>query len=400
MDKAFVSRKPIYESSMALHAYDLVSQPRTISNSPPTDEELATVRADLDAFSEVGLDQIVGDHRAFVNVSRDAVVSGYCKSLSKQRVVLVMPEDIGVEPTLNDELRELSRLGYTIAVRSRTAESVNGNGQIVADIVRVEVRELGDEELSSQVDRLSHLSVRLLADNVDTYEQFELCKKHKFDMYQGIFFCSPKKKRTEMPVNRLAALRVMGKLQDPNLNLNSLGQTISTDVTLSYNLLRFANSAFLGLNRRVQSISHAAKMVGMDRIRLWASLAMYSKMEDMPRELMITSIVRAAMCERLASSADEGPRESFFTVGLLSVVDALMNRPMEEAIEELFVSNEIKSALTRRKGSRGEALQCVVAYEQGEWDQVRYKGLKPMTIRSHYLDSLGWARRITEGLNL
>ena len=385
---------------MKLHAYDLVSQPREISNSPPTAEELETLRIDLDAFSEVGLDQIVGGRQAFVNISREAVLSGYCESLSKGRVVLAVLDDLVSDSTLKDELRGLSKKGYEIAVKGTTSESLNDNGRPIANIVRVNVRELGEDQLASEVDALSGLNVRLLADNVDTYEQFELCKKHKFDLFHGFFFCTPKDEGTAVPVNRTAALRILADLQNPDINLKQLEQTISTDVTLSYRLLLFANSAFTGLTRTVESINHAAKMVGIDRIRLWANLLTFSKMDDMPRELMITALVRAAMCERLASSADEFGRETYFTVGLLSVLDALMDRPMEAGLEELAVSDEIKSALTRHEGTRGEALQCVFAYERGDWDRVCYKDLKPTTIRTQYLDSLLWVRRITEGLNL
>ncbi len=398
--KNLVSRKPIYESNVRLYAYELVSQSRERVDSLPTVADLETVRADLGTFSEVGLDQIVGDQQAFVNVSREAVLAGYCLSLSKNRVVLEILDDIVSDPELKDELRDLSQMGYKIAVGNTTPEALNGNGRSVADIVCVNIQGLDEEQLAEQVEAFSRVSVRLLADKVDTYEQFELCKRQKFDMYQGYFFCTPRRRGTEIPINRLAAVRLLGKLQNPDISLNELESAISTDVALSYKLLRFANSAFIGLNRTVESINHAAKMVGIERIRMWASLLMFSKMEDKPRELMITAIVRAAMCERLASSADEGPRETFFTVGLLSVLDALMDRPMGEALEELPVSNEIRSALIDREGSRGEALECALAQERGDWEQVRYRDLRPMTIRSHYLDSLGWARRISEGLNI
>ncbi len=400
MEKGYVSRMPIYESNVALHAYELVSQPRDEGSPHPSAAELDALRDELGTFSEVGLDQIVGNNQAFVDVSHDGVMAGYCLSLSKQRVVLEVLDDIVSDPAFKDELRKLSDAGYRIAVRNTTPESLNGNSPSVADIVRVNVRDLGDDELAEQVEALSRLSVRLLADNVDTYEQFELCKKHNFEMYQGYFFCSPKITATDVPANRMAALRILAQLQDPNLSMNELEQTISTDVALTYKLLRFANSAFLGMNREVDSISHAAKLIGMGRIRVWASLLMFSKMDHKPRELMITAIVRAAVCERLATSANAGPKETFFTVGILSVLDALMDRPMEDALKELPISDELISALTRREGSLGEALQCVLAYERADWDGVCFKDVQPMTIRSHYLESLGWARRISEGLSI
>ena len=400
MKKPHVSRKPIYKSNVRLRAYALVSQPREHRGPLPTAGELDTLRDDLGTFTEDRLDQIVGDHQAFVSVSREAVIAGHCLSLSKRRVVLEVLDDIVSDTAFTDALLELSRMGFKIAVGSTMLESLNGNGRSIADIVRINVLDLNDDELAKQVDRLSRPNIQLLADHVDTYKQFELCQQHNFDMYRGNFFCTPNGEATIISVSRLGALRVLANLQNPDVSSNELEATISADVTLSYKLLRFANSAFMGLDRPMKSINHAVKMVGIERIRVWASLLMFCKMEDKPPELMTTAIVRAAMCERMASSADEGPRETFFTVGLLSVLDALMDCPMEEALGDIPVSSEIKSALIRSEGSLGDALQCVLAYERGEWDQVRYKDLPPMTIRSHYLDSLGWARRISEGLNM
>ena len=230
-------------------------------------------------------------------------------------------------------------------------------------------------------------------------ETFNLCKQHDFDYFQGLFFCSPNRRPSrKVPVNRLAAVRVLAELQDPEISINQLAVTISHDLSLSYKLLRYTNSAYIGLSRQVESISHAAKMIGIERIRVWASLLMVAKMKDKPRELMTTAIVRAAMCERLATSAKAGRKETFFTVGLLSLVDALLDLPMAKAIDKLPLSDEVCDALILHKGRLGQALNCVLAYERGDWDQVQFEGLPGNTVRGHYLDSVGWARQISDGL--
>ena len=252
----------------------------------------------------------------------------------------------------------------------------------MADIVRVDVSEMGEAELGKHLELLSKLSVTLLAEKIDTYEKFELCKRYNFEYFQGYFFCTPKAEHHDVPVNRIAAVRVLADLQDPELSLNKLQETISSDLSLSYKLLRYANSAYIGLTRKVDSISHAAKMVGMERIRLWASLLVFAHLEDKPRELMITAIVRGAMCERLAASAKDARKEKFFTVGLLSVLDALLDCPMEEALEQLPLVDEIRKALLRGEGAAGDALACALAYERSQWDAVKYKELGSMTIRA------------------
>ncbi len=396
MEKTFVSRHPIYESHVNLLAYELQSQNRVANGNGPIDSE--TIKADLSTFSDVGLDHIAGDHLAFLNVSREAVLGGHCAALSKQRVVLEVLSDVVFDESLRDGLENLAADGYKIAIPDPLVGDEAVNLTSVADIVRVDVSEMDETGLSEHLELLSKLSVTLLAEKIETYEKFELCKKFNFDYFQGYFFCAPKSEHHDIPVNRLAAVRVLAQLQDPDISINKLEQTISTDLSLSYKLLRYANSAYIGLNREVESISHAAKMVGIARIRLWASLLAFAKMEDKPRELMITAIVRAAMCERLAASAKEEPKEMFFTVGLLSVLEALLDCSMEEALEKLPLVREIRSALLRGEGAAGEALACALAYERSQWDAVQYKDLGSMTIRGHYLDSLGWARRISEGL--
>ncbi len=395
-DKTFVNRQPIYGAHVNLLAYELLSQVRANTVDEPVDAD--QLRADLGTFSEVGLDHIAGGHLTFVGVSREAILGGFCDALSKQRVVLEVLGDIVFDEQLHDSLADLAAKGYKIAIGDPGSDEGGRRLASIVDIIRVDVSNLDEAELGRQVDALSKLSVKLLADKVDSYDTFDLCKKLDFDYFQGYFFCTPKAPSHDIPVNRLAAVRVLTELQDPDISIDHIEETISHDLSLSYKLLRYSNSAYIGLNRQVESISHAAKMIGIARIRLWASLLMFAKMEDKPRELMITAIVRAAMCERLAASAKAARKETFFTVGLLSVLDALLDCPMAEAVDQLPLSNEVRDALLEHTGPLGEALNCVLAYERSEWAQVEFEDLASMTVRGHYLDSVGWARRISEGL--
>ena len=395
-DRVFVNRQPIYGAHFNLLAYELLSQVRqTTLNEPVGADQL---RADLGTFSEVGLDQIAGDHLAFVAVSREAIVGGFCDALSKRRVVLEVLGNIVFDDEIHDALANLAAKGYKIAIDSRGDRDPDPRLASIADIIRIDVSNLDEWTLRKRIDAFSKLSVQLLASNIGRLEEFNLCKKHDFDYFQGHFFYSPNRPSRKVPANRLAAIRVLAELQNPEISINQLAVTISHDLSLSYKLLRYTNSAYIGLSRQVESISHAAKMIGIERIRVWASLLMVAKMEDKPRELMTTAIVRAAMCERLATSAKAGRRETFFTVGLLSLLDALLDLPMVKAVDKLPLSDEVCDALLRHEGRLGQALSCVLAYERGDWDQVQFEGLPGMTVRAHYLDSVGWARRISDGL--
>jgi EAL and modified HD-GYP domain-containing signal transduction protein len=400
MEKPYVSRHPVHYPDVRLHSYRLATG--TTGTTGEVDgsnsESIAAIQSHLGAFSRTGLDQIIGEHRGFVNVSKKAIVEGACEKLPRDRIILEVLSDIITDPSVAARLCDLKEQGFTIAVENPSDRALRPGEADWADIVRVNAADLGEEELAQRVGALSKLSVQLLASQVDTHERFELCNRNNFDLYQGYFFCTPQLKNADIPANRLSALRILTKVRQPDITIEELEDTISNDVTLSYKLLRYANSAYIGLNRTVDSIKHATRMVGMDRIQLWASLLAFSKMEDRPRELMITALVRAAMCERLASSAEEGPREQFFTIGLLSVLDALMDRPMSEAVEQLPLSKELCNGLIHWEGAMGDALRSVIAYERNEWHRANFRSVGSATIRSHYLDSLGWARRITESL--
>ena len=397
-ERAFVNRQPIFGAQLNLLAYELLSQVRTATANEPVSAD--QIRADLGTFSDVGLDQIAGDHLAFVAVSREAILGGFCDALSKHRVVLEVLGDILFDDELHDALANLASKGYKIAIESPGARAPDPRLTSIADIIRIDVSQLDEWAVRRLVESCSNLGVKLLASKIERLDKFNLCKKYNFDYFQGRFVSSHNRSSRGVPVNRLAAVRVLADLQDPEISINRLEVTISHDLSLSYKLLCYVNSAHVGLRRQVESINHAAKMVGLERIRLWASVLMCGKMDDKPRELMITAIVRAAMCERLAASAKAERKETFFTVGLLSVLDALLDLPMAKAVSKLPLSDEVSDALLRNTGRPGQALKCVVAYERGEWDQVEFEGLPGMTVRGHYLDSVGWARRVSDGLKI
>src|SRR5262249_52306884 len=159
----------------------------------------------------------------------------------------------------------------------------------------------------------------------------EFCNYLGFDYFQGHFFCRPNIiAGQQLPVNRLATLRLLAKLQNPDVEAYELEETIRLDPSLSYKLLRFVNSAFCALPRTVDSLPDAAMFVGTQRIRIWASLIMLASMEDKPRELMVTAIVRARMCEQLARMLQQECSDKFFPVGLLSLLDAMLDCSMAE----------------------------------------------------------------------
>jgi EAL and modified HD-GYP domain-containing signal transduction protein len=140
------------------------------------------------------------------------------------------------------------------------------------------------------------------------------------------------------------------------------------------------------------------RLLGLNMLRNWARVLLMSAVEDKPRELMTIALVRARMCERLSESRKDAQKESFFSAGLLSVLDALLDCPMEKAVAQLPLVDEVRSALTHKAGPIGQALRCTLAYERADWDEVQFYGLPPLPIRDIYMEAISWTQKLTSGL--
>jgi EAL and modified HD-GYP domain-containing signal transduction protein len=392
---ALVSRQPIYDRHTRVFAYELLYR-NQFNTSENTDGDLSTAEVLRNTFLEIGLDRLVGESRAFVNLTRSFVLGDYCSSLPPDRVVLEVLEDVAPDEDVVQALSRLSAEGYKIALDDFVYSDDKLPLVRLADYIKIDFRLSHPEEIPGIVSRLKQYKALLLAEKVETHEEFEAARKSGFDYFQGYFFCQPKTlKVNRIPLNRLTTLRVVARLRDAEATTSELEELIRQDIAISYNLLRYVNSASLSLARPVESVAHAIQMVGRRQIRTWASLLLLSTFEDKPRELTVTALIRGGMTELLAMKRKLPHPESYFTVGLFSVLDALLDRPMSQAIELLPFNEDIRCALLRREGTMGSVLNCVLAYEAGRWNDVQCGDLTSNTIREAYLASLEAAAELT-----
>ncbi|MDH5185306.1 MAG: HDOD domain-containing protein, partial [Gammaproteobacteria bacterium] len=213
---------------------------------------------------------------------------------------------------------------------------------------------------------------KLLAEKVETQAQYELCQELGFEFYQGYYFSKPNTiTGTHIPASRLSTLHLIARIQDANVGMDELEDIIAMDAGLTYKLLKIVNSAAFSLNRQVDSIKSALIILGITHVKNWASMLALSKIEDKPHELLITALVRANMSYEIARQIRVDNPDSYFTAGMLSILDALIDKPMKEIVPHLPLSAELQLALLERKGPMGEILQCITNYEKGAWDKVQ-----------------------------
>lgn len=395
----FVGRQPVYDRRLEVFAYELLFRGSARNRAEVGDPDQATSQLIVSTFMDIGLRHIVGDKPAFINVTRDFVVGGHLMALAGHPLGLEVLEDTPVDDALIHALGELRRRGHLILLDDFVYHERLMPLVELADIVKLDVLALDDADLEAHVAQLRRYPLKLLAEKVETPQRYAQCRALDFDYYQGFFFCRPNVIRGErIATGRMAVMRLLAAVLDPASELSDLARIITTDVGISYRLLKLVNAAGHGLARHVESIKDALVMLGLEAIRNWVSLIALGRVEGKPDELMVTALVRARMCARLADRMGRRDCEAFFSAGLLSVLDALLDRPMEELLAELPLSDEIQAALREGAGPMGEALRCVLAYERGEWESLRCTGLEKSALPAAYLEALEWADEVAAQL--
>jgi EAL and modified HD-GYP domain-containing signal transduction protein len=259
---------------------------------------------------------------------------------------------------------------------------------------KVDLRLVNRDRMIHEMSSLREWTAAPLAENVETMEDFEFCRELGFQYFQGYFFCKPKAvSRATMPTNRMTLCRLLARLQQPDVTIAEVEAIMSEDPSLSHRLQHCIHSAAIGMLRKIQSIQHAIRMVGLDHIRTLFSLVVLSSLDDKPRELTRTSVIRARICQILGegSSRQYG---SYFTTGLFSILEAFLDCSMEKAMEQIPLSDEMRNALLHKKGPKGRLLAAVIAYEQGDWDALIQMRIDPEKIAKAYLDSVAWGEEL------
>jgi EAL and modified HD-GYP domain-containing signal transduction protein len=400
MQEVLIGRQPIYDDNLNVYAYELLFRASQDQNTADfSDGDKATTQVVVNAFIEIGLDKIVGNRPAFFNMTRNFLLSDNPLPFSGEQLVLEVLEDVKVDEELVAAVKCLSNKGFTIALDDFIFHDSLRPLVEVSDIVKIDILPLNHSELKEHVTELRRYDVKLLAEKVETQEEYEFCKSLGFDYYQGYFFCKPRIiKGQSIPSNKLAVLRVLAKLNEADVDAAELEAEISQDVTLSYRLLRTIYSAFFALPRKVDSIRQAVAFIGNQATKNWATLIALAGIVDKPNELMTTAMTRAKFCEQLADTIEATNLDVFFTVGLFSALDALVGMSMDELLKELPLSEGIVDALLHHEGRPGEALFCALAYERGDWDNVKFCKLSDSDIATAYMTAMQWADQSKQGL--
>lgn len=396
----FVGRQPIYGRRLELFAYELLYRGADVDFADFAEGDRATSQVLLNTFTEFGLERVVGSHVAFVNLTRGFVTGEYPLPVPRDRVVLEILEDIEPDEEVLRGIETLRSQGFTVALDDFLYEERLRPLVELADIVKVDVLDVDDDEIRRRAEALRPFGCRLLAEKIESRSQFDVCVDAGYELFQGYFLARPNiVQGTSIGSSRLNLLRLLAALQDPACTFEEVEGIVGQDVSLTYRLLRHINAAAYGMPRQIDSIHETVVYLGLGTVKNLACLFLLSTIDDKPHELLITSMLRARFAANLAAGVGRSDVQGFFAVGLFSVLDALLDLPMERVLAQLPLAEDLRRALLDGLGPLGAAVRCVVAYERGEWDQVRFGQLSRTDIRAAFLDAVGWVDDIDRELS-
>lgn len=392
---ALVARQPIYAAAMTVLAYQLLYKE---AGAPGASAAVGAREAALgvvaDAALEIGLDRLAGDLPVHIRYPHELLASPAPLSLHPQRVVIEWVEDLPASAALRGGLKELRARGHRIALDDYSPRLNDPALLGEVDIVKIDVSQHSPGELESFVPALLRRGLTLIAEEVETVEQFEHGVQLGFTGFQGDFLQRPETFGAQrMPSSRLATLRLISALQNEQFSIGEVEELVSQDLSLSFRVLRCINSSFYNLPRKVESIRQAVVILGLDSLRQLATLVSLQCLDNRPASLFVTSMTRARMCEQLARLAgvrDSGP---YFLAGLFSLLDVLTGMPISDLLDQLPLAPAVGQALLSQEGDIGAALKCARAYERATWGRVSYNGLEPTLIRAAYVDAVFWAEQ-------
>ena len=372
-ENIFLGRQPILDRDGHTFGYELLYRDGPESGVLFEDPDDATRQVMERALLHWGMERIIGDHFGMINASPSLVVSGLHRSMPPEGIIFEIPEHEPLDDPTLDAFRDARREGYHFALDNVTGERELAQSRLLpaASIVKIEPNRTSDAVLPKLVETIRDQSpgALIVAEKVETRDDFTKCADYGFDLFQGYFFAVPEVlTKAARPASSASAMTLMAEMQRDDIDINRVEMLVATDPSLAYRLLAVVNSSAFGLDRRVESLRHAIVLLGLNQVRHLAVLLALSTAGEASEELLTTGAVRARLASLLVK--DPEMRNAAFTAGLLSITDAIFQAPMEELVEDLPLSDDIEAALLDQSGPLGPTLRLVLACERAEMTEL------------------------------
>lgn len=383
--EVFIGRQPIFNLHEQVVAYELLYRNKDSNSFPMIDSDAATVNVLINSFVNIGIDEVTKGRPCFVNFTENLLIGPLTDYLDPTKVVIEILEDVPITKKLISHIRDLKNKGFKIALDDFVLdESVEIYDELFKYIDYIKV----DFLLTSLVERMEIENkvktkfphIELLAEKVETRNQFDVAKHSGYVLFQGYFFEQPQViKSTDIPANTMQYFHIISLLRDNEPNINVIAENIERDISLSYKLLQLINQSTMRSKLKIRTIKQAVLMLGISELRKWIYLlamrenSAYGE-SNLFGELMRRSLFRAKVCEEVAKLNAKKNYSEYFLMGLFSLIDSLLRRPMNMILQQLPFSEEIAETISGGNTAMSPYLDFSIALSKLEWDKVEKLG--------------------------
>ncbi|MFA9378712.1 MAG: EAL and HDOD domain-containing protein [Lachnotalea sp.] len=396
----FIARQPIFNKDMKVYGYELLFRAKSVATSfGEFDSTIATATVVNNLF-ETGIDQIVDRTRAFINFDYNFILSDAIELINPKTLVIEVLESVGVDDLLVARLKYLKMLGYKIALDDFVEDFEEYQLVPITDIIKYDIRQTPLESIGNEINKALEQNKILLAEKIETEEEFIQAKQKGFHLFQGYFFSKPciVSKTNEKASTKTQYLRLLSELKKEESSYNNLSELIETDLNFAYRLMKVAStkqSEELGC-----SIKKTLMYMGFKNIERWINILMLQDLaSEKPTELLKLSLIRSKFGEFIAENSKYKKQKSeVIMMCLFSVIDAILDVTMKEALSEIALTDEVRNALIHQSGELFHVCELIGCYEKGNWEQVKFIsnqiGIANEKLASGYLLSLRYVDEI------
>ncbi|HXY24586.1 MAG TPA: HDOD domain-containing protein [Candidatus Acidoferrum sp.] len=368
MYERFIARQPIFDERLKVFAYELLFRAGPQNVFQPRKDASSSVIVDSSTLFD--LQTLTGHARAFINVDEAALLRGAPHLLPPQRVVIEILETVNPTPEVVQACADLCAAGYTLALDDFSGDSKWDPLLPYVKFLKVDMRASDPEKCRELAHRFRSNGIHLLAEKVETQADMNCARTLGFTYFQGFFFCKPTMvEGRDIPGSKLTYFRLLEAISEPVLSYSHIEDLLKHEPALVYKLLRYMNSPLVGLRVEIHGVREAIALLGDKEFRRWVSVvAVVAMASDKPPELIRMALTRGFFCEDISRLIGMGNESSnLFLLGLLSVTDALLDRPIEQVLANVPVAEEVRIALCGGANRFRNVYETLLAYERADW---------------------------------
>lgn len=399
----FIARQPILDKYNKVFAFELLFRDSDTNIYNYHDGDAATLAVIRNSYFDIGMNKIIGNKIAFINFTANLLKSDIFNMLNSESVVIEILENIEPDDEIVDACIRLKQMGFKLTLDDFVFDEKYKKLVELADIIKIDFRITKGIERRDIISRINLKNVKFLAEKVETMEEFKEAVSYGYSLFQGYYFSKPViMSSKKIPENKMIYLDLLKELNYNELNFDAIENLVKRDISISYKLLKIINSARYGLRNNIKSLRQAISLIGEKEIKsLLNFIIMKNINSNKPDILLQNSLIRAKFCELIAiNSSLRNVSDDAYLMGMLSLIDIILDKPLSEILNEVMVADGIKEALVGfPRSSLGNILNTVKAYEEGNWVGVLTCSeefeFSEGVLSKAYLESCQWVNEMT-----